>query len=499
MEVVTIEPTYPAWRQQALRLLQAGVLPEHVDWREQGEAQASLFADAEPQTALAGAGRIPVPKAFVELAQTAACHRPAVWPLLYRVLWRLTLGGDRHLLEKTTDDDVHRLTACAKNVRRDCHKMHAFVRFRKVGEVDGQEQFVAWFEPEHRIAAFSADFFVKRFAAMNWSIFTPEESIHWDGEILTVGKGADRSAVPAEDAQDELWRSYYRSTFNPARLRLKAMQAEMPRKYWQNLPEAALIETLTRESGQRTHQMLARQPEAPRPAPRNAYLHQLHALNEASPVTDTGQVAASTPTLSELRREAERCQACTLWERSTQTVFGEGNERAGIMLVGEQPGDQEDLSGRAFVGPAGQLLNAALASAGIDREELYVTNAVKHFKWKAGHDVKRRLHDKASTSEIEACRPWLWGEILNVQPKVIVTLGNTPAQSLIRPDFKILTMRGMHERSQIKDLGAVFFATVHPSYLLRLPEADREHAMQGFIADLRAAKALLDTMVAPPE
>jgi uracil-DNA glycosylase len=192
------------------------------------------------------------------------------------------------------------------------------------------------------------------------------------------------------------------------------------------------------------------------------------------------------PTLSAVREAAKGCKACDLWRSGTQTVFGEGAAGATVMFVGEQPGNDEDLAGHPFVGPAGRVLDEALAAAGIDRKQTYVTNAVKHFKWEPRG--KRRIHQKPNWAEMTACRPWLETEIELVKPKVIVCLGATAAQSLLGRQFRVTKQRGVPVES---DLAPVVMATVHPSSILRGPPEDREQSMQDFIADLRAvAKAM---------
>jgi len=186
------------------------------------------------------------------------------------------------------------------------------------------------------------------------------------------------------------------------------------------------------------------------------------------------------PTLERLRAAAAGCQACPLWKLGTQTVFGEGRPRARLLFVGEQPGDQEDRAGRPFVGPAGRLFDEALTAAGIAREEAYVTNAVKHFKWEPAG--KRRLHKKPNAREIAACRPWLEAEIAVVQPEVVVALGATAAQSLMGPEFRVTRDRG----KLLKVAWASgFLATLHPSAILRMRSGEREAGLQGLIADLR--------------
>jgi uracil-DNA glycosylase len=192
------------------------------------------------------------------------------------------------------------------------------------------------------------------------------------------------------------------------------------------------------------------------------------------------------PTIAALRAEAAGCRNCDLWKRATQTVFGEGTSRARVMLVGEQPGDEEDLSGRPFVGPAGRLLDAALVEAGLDRKQLYVTNAVKHFKWVA--KGKRRLHEKPRLAEIEACRPWIEGEAAALRPDLIVCLGATAAQAIISRAFRVTRDRGTFVDSP---LGPAF-ATVHPSSILRARDGETRRAEQArFVDDLAKVAARL--------
>ncbi len=192
-------------------------------------------------------------------------------------------------------------------------------------------------------------------------------------------------------------------------------------------------------------------------------------------------------TLDILRGEAAGCKACHLWERATQTVFGEGAARAVIMLVGEQPGNEEDLSGRPFVGPAGRLLDSALAGAGIDRSAAYVTNVVKHFKWEPRG--KRRIHSKPNATEIAACLPWLEAELEAVQPRVLVCLGATAAQALLGRTFRVTQHRGELIESP---LAPKVMATVHPSSILRAPDEETRRAeTERFVEDLKKAAAAL--------
>jgi len=194
-------------------------------------------------------------------------------------------------------------------------------------------------------------------------------------------------------------------------------------------------------------------------------------------------------TLASLREDAARCRACPLWRHATQTVFGEGAAKAELLFVGEQPGDAEDKEGRPFVGPAGRVFDEALAEAGIEREKVYVTNAVKHFKWKARG--KRRIHQKPNAAEIAACRPWLDAELEVVSPSVLVALGATAAQAMLGRGFRVTQQRGVPVES---DLAPNVVATVHPSSILRAPdEAARTEAYAAFVVDLKAAARLLSS------
>lgn len=496
---------FDSWRDPARALLARGVPPAEVDWTD-GEQENSLFqpplasnhdpdsptnpapgpAKTSPAAGSAGVWRVPPP--FLKLAETAWAHRDLRRPaLLYRLLWRLTRGGEKHLMRMPTDPDLHLAESWRKSVARDIHKAHAFVRFRLVArdEETDREQFVAWFEPGSRCLRLAAPFFVKRFAGMDWSILTPEECAHWDGRELHFTPGISRSQGPAgEDGLDELWRTYYRSIFNPSRLKLAAMQSEMPVKYWKNLPEARLIPGLTAGSRARMEDMIATPGREIRPLPDNAYLHSLHARHDAifleSPPPLEDLTLLSLP---ELHAAAAACRACPLWERATQTVNGEGPENARIMIVGEQPGDQEDLSGRPFTGPAGQVLRHAMALTGLDESSVYLTNAVKHFKWSP--DGRKRKHLTPGKEEVRHCRPWVLAELARVRPETLVLLGGTAALSLLGREVKVTQERGLIDAPR---LARRVILTWHPSYLLRLPDKiSRARAQTEFEADLTLA------------
>lgn len=467
---------FEGWRAAARRLAEQGVQGEDIAWRvpgEDGDLFAATAAPAEP-TDTAPSRVLRVSRRFLDMAEYLVCHADEDrFALAYRLLVRLQ--GNHALLDMATDDDVHRAEAMVKTVRRERHKMTAFVRFREIAADDGPA-FVAWFEPAHHIVRLTASFFVDRFASMRWSILTPEVCVHWDRETLTFTPGATRELAPDEDRLEEHWRVYYAHIFNPARLKIAAMKREMPMRYWKNLPESSLIPSLIEKAGARATQMIAAEPlEAARRS--SKILKQLEAAKPVMPHAEG---------LDGLRREAEGCRRCPLWSNATQTVFGEGEADASLLFVGEQPGDKEDLAGRPFVGPAGQLFDRAMADAGLDRREAYVTNAVKHFKNEPRG--KRRIHKSPNVSEINACRWWIEQEATLLKPKLTIAMGASAIRSLTGETHSVLKTRGQVLQSPF--LGDVF-VTVHPSFLLRLQDADdKAREYEAFVADLSRVKQL---------
>jgi uracil-DNA glycosylase len=440
---------FDAWRDAARALVLLKCPPEQVVW--QAGVADDLFATSEalPMTA----GTIPVPKAFIDLAKTTICHSaPERFALLYTLLWRIQ--SQRALISDHADPLVRRIEDMAKSVRRDIHKMRAFVRFREI-----DDRYVAWFEPDHHIVRTNASFFVRRFASMTWSILTPALSIHWDGSMLSESPGAEKRDAPDGDPIEEVWKTYYASIFNPARVKIGAMMSEMPKKYWKNMPETELIPGLIASAQARESGMIARQ-------------------------AVSGSASAAWYAL---RDEAIGCTRCPLWKPARQMVFGEGPVDAKLMFVGEQPGDQEDLAGHPFVGPAGQLFDKALTDAGIDRTRAYVTNAVKHFKFEARG--KRRIHAKPGAGEIEACRWWVDQERAIIRPQLTVALGATAARSLFGKVMPVELSRG---RAWTLPDGSDARITMHPSFLLRIPDHDEAaKKYQAFVDDLKMIKQII--------
>jgi len=253
MRQIRINPDFTSWQRAAKWLLLEQTPPHHVEWVEGGAGQASLFAVAEEFTRN-HPGALSVPRNFMQIAYTVACHRdPHHWDRMYRVLWRL-LHEDRNLLRIAVDPDVRALVELQQEVCRDAHHMLSFVRFR---ELKSEQRFVAWYRPDHRITGRVAPSFVLRFRAMCWSILTPDECAHWDQGELHFTPGVERQAAPTSDKVEDLWREYYRSTFNPARLNEGLMRQFMPARYWENMPEAEIIHETIATSSQRVEQMLA--------------------------------------------------------------------------------------------------------------------------------------------------------------------------------------------------------------------------------------------------
>lgn len=442
-----------AWRDAARALILADIAPDQVIWEEPGQGAGDLFAQSPAPIPPPRAGAAPVraSKAFLALVRMALLHRaPQRFDLAYRLLWRLQTRP--RAAEDAADPLVRRLDQLARPVRRDIHKMRAFLRFRSVAEADGGERYVAWFEPDHHILRANAGFFVRRFDAMRWSILTPAGTLHWDGAALAEGPPATRLDAPGGDPLEELWRTYYANIFNPARLKVGAMLKEMPRRYWKNMPEAALIPELIAGAQAREAAMVV-----------------LGAQDFGPPPANLDGLALGIAT----------CRHCAIGCNGTRAVAGEGARRLPFMIVGEQPGDTEEREGRPFVGPAGQVLRAHLQQAGIDPAQGWLTNAVKHFKHEP--TAKRRLHQTPTAGEIDTCRWWLDRERELVAPRHILALGASAARGLLGRTASVQRERGLLAQQD----GADIWLTCHPSYLLRLDGAARAAEEARFAADLR--------------
>jgi DNA polymerase len=497
------------FRRLARRLVTEGIAPADVRWRvacdggpaeldgdeapgaRSGDAAVAQPVDppsADAPTDLPSAPPLLVPRRFAEQAAEAILHRdPARFELLYRLLWRLQREpGLRH---DPLDPDWLGLERLAHAVHREIHKTKAYVRFRPVDRGAGEPPLhVAWFEPEHHVVEAVAPFFTARFASLRWALLTPLASLAWDGSRLRIGPGARREDAPPPDADERLWLTYYEHVFNPARLKMAALRRQMPQRYWKNLPEAALIAPLAREAEGRSLAMIERRPTEPARGGRwIAADAKAQAAGEPLPERGAsgGDPDERAALLAATRRVASACVRCPLHAPATQTVLGEGPVDAPVCFVGEQPGDREDLAGRPFVGPSGALFERALAALGIARDTVYVTNAVKHFKFELrGH---RRIHKTPAQQEAAACLDWLEREIELVRPRALVALGATAARALLGRDVGVLRERG---RWIGRADGRRVLVTLHPSALLRLPDAEREAAIARWLADLAPLAAL---------
>ncbi len=463
---VVFYPDFNNWWSSASQCLQENVSPSKVWWTENRNAARA------PRKSLA----MKESAGFIQEATAASCHRSEDrWALLYSILWRLT-HDEPQLLELSGDPQVAKLHQYAKAVARDVHKMKAFVRFRKVeGESPGcVPRYISWFEPQHFIVEYAAPFFKRRFSNMHWSILTPVGCAHWEGEgDLWFSDSVDKDVAPDGDQFEDAWRVYYKSIFNPARLKINAMQSEMPKKYWKNLPEAKEITALVASAEVSTQRMIKQRKVADnfhcgaRPAHPDQIVHQQIQATDGS-------------SLQALRLQASLCSGCPQSVAATQTVFGEGPDNARLMIIGEQPGDEEDLHGKPFIGPAGKVLDAALKHAGIDRRQCYLTNAVKHFGFEPRG--KRRLHKRPDASVVRACAQWLQQELSCVNPEVVVYLGATAASTCFGPQVRVSRDRG---KLIYKD-ARQHLITTHPSSILRLNRgAVQQNAYLQFINDLK--------------
>ncbi|MHA6688776.1 TIGR03915 family putative DNA repair protein [Mesorhizobium sp. A556] len=320
---------FAAWRDAARLAISHGIAPHDIDW----SGQAGLFG-GEPLPDLPGDHAARVPADFVRLAGLVIWHSaPQRCGLLYQALWRLDQRDGAPLSQ--ADPLGRELALMAKSVGRDIHKMHAFVRFRELPAAGARRRFGAWFEPDHHTLEPGAAFFVKRFADMDWLIATPELTARFSVGVLSYEAGG-RPPEIAEDASEALWATYFANIFNPARVKLDAMRSEMPKKYWRNLPETRLIPSMLADAEARVERMREAGASQPRPGAAAISTRYRAGLPTAMAVPST---------LDEAREAAMQCRRCNLCEAATQTVWGEGDSSARMMIVGEQAGNREDLAG----------------------------------------------------------------------------------------------------------------------------------------------------------
>ncbi|MEL6431713.1 MAG: UdgX family uracil-DNA binding protein [Planctomycetota bacterium] len=471
---VVLDGTFAHFREHVRALVAADVPAEDVEYvvaapsALRADEGGALFETREQPTPAPdpGGATLSLPRAAVARIETASHHRSdAVWCTLHRVVARIA-GGERDLLDDSLDPDVVALTRFEKAIRRDAHKMHAFVRFRRLEDDDarGGERFVAWYQPSHRIVGREARFFRERFPSMDWSILTPDGCAHWNGARVVLTPGVDRDAAPKDDDWEALWCDYYASIFNPARVKLDAMRAEMPKKFWHTLPETQQMESLLADVPRRLEEMRR---------------------NSRRMADSAAAFVPGGADLSALREALASCEGCELCTNGTRAVAGEGRANARIALLGEQPGDVEERSGRPFVGPAGEELGEALRAAGLTREDLYVTNAVKHFR----HDLrgKRRIHKRPTVEHVSRCQPWVDAELAAVEPEALVCLGVTAGRAVFGPTHRAPDPNAAPTPRSSRYAPRTF-TTFHPAAILRAPdEARRERLRSHLLATLRRA------------
>ncbi|SAK44151.1 DNA glycosylase [Caballeronia hypogeia] len=468
MHVISIDDDFAAWRAAALDAIARRLAPESIDWRT-AQAEPGLFNESAAPQKVDQTPQIRVSRELATLLKDAAHFRDSRrWSFLYRVLWRWAQG--ERAVASAADEDGARLSKMAKAVRRAQHDMIAYVRFRQRDAALGAPEYVAWHEPDHDVLAWGAEHFAARMGKSTWLIATPDGAAMFDGEHLQIERRralASEHDVDTPDAAEALWMTYYRSIFNPARLNEAALEQHMPVRFWKGLPEGALIPQLVSDARGGARRVA----QAQRVGALGGKAVQVEA-HDAQPERDA-------PT------SLDTCRRCDLWRNATQAVHGAGSADARIMLLGEQPGDQEDLKGEPFVGPAGQLLDEAMQRAGVPREQVYLTNAVKHFKWEPRG--KRRLHKTPAQQEVEACSYWLERELHEVGARVIVTLGATALAAL----FGRRATLSAHVGRVVPYRDKLVVATYHPSYALRQnDEAARERTVAAIVAALDQAREL---------
>ncbi|WP_420474508.1 UdgX family uracil-DNA binding protein [Noviherbaspirillum sp. ST9] len=457
--------SFEAWRTAARQLIAAGVAPDDVQW---GQGDDLFPADpdeiegtAEPEQALR------ISRELSALLEQAACFRDRErWHFLYRVLWRWSHGEKE--VASAADRDGSRLHAMAKAVRREEHDMRAYLRFRERPHDDGP-RFVAWYEPAHDVLPAIGRHFADRMGSNSWLIATPDASLFWDGAELHPGPAVPNAQHGLQDAGEALWLTYYRSIFNPARLNTDVMHGHIPSRFWKHLPEARVVPEMVANASTGARRIGQATALVSREGAVIPVSHERARPQRALPGT------------------LDQCRRCPRWERATQAVAGKGPRDARIMVVGEQPGDHEDLAGEPFIGPAGQLLNDAFSAALLKRDAVYLTNAVKHFGWELRG--KRRMHKSPGQLEMLACRDWLEAELAEVAPTVVLALGVTALNALMPgARLRLQEVLGTPLRSAERWIIPLY----HPAYVLRVPdEARRRAAFKTIVEGMATARRLL--------
>ncbi len=453
MQLGRFDGSFAGWRDEARRLLQAGVPPHAVIW-EVGETHAiqDLFHDDGAKPCQQVPARLSIPRQLPGLLEVAACFRDDNrWALLYRVLWRVCQGDRSAML--AGDIDGSQLHRRIKAVHREVHHMHAFLRFRDMPEAAGPA-FIAWHEPAHDILQMAVEHFAQRMGNSTWLIATPGGAACWDGSEIRISTpcppALEALARAAAETDDGLWLAYYKSTFNPTRLNRECLERNLPVRFWKNLPEGPAIPALiceARAGGQSNGQLAA--------------ITSMHGRTIATPAS------------------AKRCQSCPRHSNRYQAISA---ELRGLVLLADQPG------ARPFGGAAGRLLDQALQEAGLDRSQAYLTCAVKHFNPLV--EIKARARRQLlmpAIEEVSNCRPCLQAELDRVRPKAILALGKTATQALLGDNCEFDKLYGRLVEDQA---GRRVLVGDHPSELLWNHPAGRQWAYDALVLSLRQARRL---------
>lgn len=453
MHRIPIEPSFAAWRRAARALLRQGVEPSQIEWAESEEGGATVTDVAlavVPVVPVASAAPA-VPRQLLARLKTAACFRaPDRWALLYRILWRWT-HGERHVVD-LKDADGALLDQRIRVVEHETDDLVILTLFRRRDPSMGLPELVGWYEPHHDLLERAAARVGARMGDSTWMLATPQGAAFWNGMLLRIGRPAAEEheqaahALPASamigeaitsEPTEALWLAHYASVFN-------AEPSPVPLRYW-------------------------RMPPAGPPLPAHLARARSRLGAQCAPVTvpDTPPIeySATTPPLREPTGPLATCRRCALWRNAKQAVAGAGAAHAAIMVVGEQPGEYENQHGEPFAGPAGQLLDIVLARAGLERAALYLTYAVKHYKWETL--AEQRVHRTPVRREVEACQYWLEKELTQIAPRVVVTLGATALKALTDAHVNLSEYLGQ----TIAHGGRLIVPTWHPSYALRTADA----------------------------
>lgn len=479
------EIDFEGWRTAARSLLAQSITPENVKWRISSKIPELFDTPVFMPTQMLDP-QLSVPRDFFELCKTAILYRdPLRFDLLYRLLWRIR--KERDLLQ-SLDSDVVDVKSMAQAVMSDLQNMKSSMRFESVHIRENDKLwsgFVAWFEPSHFIVQASGSFFIERLPNTRWFILTPDICMHWDGKVLSDSPGKRKVEEPGPDDEDKIWRAYHRSISDQAWLKVPAMQSQIPKNHWRNLPEAERLPNGFINIDNRKNAVSIVKPiEAEQNIGKSVAKKEMGFISNL----DVMGVKAA---LHRLNIEMLANIEFKLAEYSTQAVLGSGVAPSDIMLLAEQPSELDDLAGELFIGPLGKVLDQALQDAGMERPGVYVTNLLKHFKFRL--QGFRRLPLKPGVENIKIYLPWLQGEIDIVQPRLIVAMGSMAAHTMTgkTPDMEV-------DRGKIFPVsdGRQVLVTYHPAFILGTSDkATRRLRYETLVADLKlAAKVLISTI-----